>query len=62
MNLGLQIGKKNWEVVLEMGLGQLSRIVEAETEKEARQKAWEGLEDCVKDKVSDIEVFEIEEN
>ena len=53
--------KKNWEVVLEISLGQLSRIVEAETEKEARQKVWRELEDYVKDKVSDIEVFEIEE-
>lgn len=51
---------KNWEVIIEFSSHQTqTRYVEAPSEKEARSLVWKNLDDDVKDRVSDIEVFEI---
>lgn len=51
---------KSWEVVVELQSPmQLTRVVEARDDIEARKKVWLELDDHIKDRVSDIEVFEI---
>lgn len=51
---------KHYEVVIEFGTGrELIRVIEAQSEKEARQFVWKDLSDDEKNACSDIEVIEI---
>ncbi len=57
--MNLQPEKKKYEVVCEMGLNHhMIRIIEAESEKEARSIMWtQHMDDTQKNNCQDIEVF-----
>jgi hypothetical protein len=49
-----------FEVVCSLIATHITRHVEADNEKQARQKVWNSLSDNQKDNCSEIEVFELD--